>query len=94
MIVDGLQMTDRNPEPMRYDVARCDGGPDEHWDGLDDDLGPVAVGRGERRGRRDLVVDVVDPVVGPARVQEAVDPVVEVVLHQGIRHQLYCYLTH
>ena len=79
---------------MRYDVARCDGGPDEHWDGLDDDLGPVAVGRGERRGRRDLVVDVVDPVVGPARVQEGVGPVVEVVLHQGIRHQLYCYLTH
>jgi len=28
--------------------------------------------RGQRRGRRDLVVD---PVVGPARVQEAVDPV-------------------
>jgi len=31
---------DRNPEPMRYDVARCDGGPDEHGD-----LDPVAVGR-------------------------------------------------
>lgn len=60
-------------------VAGHHGRAGEGRDAEDEHLRPVRVRRGEADGRLVLVVDAVDLVVAPIRVQQPVEPVVEVI---------------
>lgn len=88
MDVDGLEVAKHEPEPEGGHVARHDGWAGEGREAEDEDLGPVGVRGGVAHGRGELVVDSVDVVVGPRRVQQAVDPVAQVVLHQQVHRHL------
>jgi hypothetical protein len=86
--VEGLHYADGEQEPVRGDVAGHDRRPKEERGEVQAELSARGVGGGEPGRRRLLVVDAVDLLVPPPGVQEAVEPVRRVVLHQRIHHQV------
>ena len=87
--VEGFHYADGEPEPVCGDVAWHDRWPKEERDGVQGEVGAGGIGPGEPGRRRLLVVGRVDLLVAPLGVQEAVEPVGQVVLHQRVHHQVH-----
>ena len=92
MSLNGFKVANNHPEPEGDDVAGDDGGAEKGRNAEDEDLGPVSIRSGEANGSSELMVDMVDVLITPLGVQHPVNPVVEVVLHQEVHHQLRHHL--
>nr|GMD70461.1 hypothetical protein Iba_chr12eCG6510 [Ipomoea batatas] len=86
--LDGLNLSQPNPQPERNNVTWDHGGPEKRRDPEDQNLRPVRIRRCKSYWSCVLVVNLVNLLVPPFAMQKPVDPIVGVVLHKEIHNQL------
>lgn len=92
MSLNGFNMANYHPKPEGDNVAGDDGRAEKGRNAEDKDLRPVSIRSSKANGSSELMVYMVDVLITPFGMQHPVNPIVEVVFHQEVHHQLCHHL--